>query len=186
MKPDEIQVELSELEQAIIGRQRKAFEFEVPDVLGHNKKPLGKIRMRVATLAEQEKSIKEADAYAEKNVSLRDPDAFENIKIAHVLHKVCLRINSDVPAFPGPDFMIKNLGLQELAILSNNYNEMLRVVNPAKFNFDTVTLKAFAELCSKHEDTNGPNMYLQDYSRDHVAEIAIRIACLYHEMQPKE
>lgn len=186
MKPDKLlDTDLSELELAIANRTRKTFEFEVPNILGHSKQPLGKIRMRPATLLEQEQAIKEAYAYADRLGSSRDEDSMDNIKTNHILHKVCLHITLDRPAFKGPAWMIENLGMQEIAILLNNYNEILRVVNPVKFDFDTERLQAFAELCSKHGDTEGPNLFLQELNRDAVAEIAIRIGILYHETRQK-
>jgi hypothetical protein len=184
MKPDETNnEELSELEIAINNRKRKTFEFDVPDVLGHNKKPLGKIRMRAATLLEQEKSITEAHAYAAKlGTSSSDEDSFGNIKTVHILHKVCLKMNSDMVCFPGPGYMLEKLGREEVAILLNNYNEMTRVISQIDCGFDTETLKAFSELCAAHGSTDAPNIFLQNLSRDQVAEIAIRIGILYHEL----
>ena len=185
MKPDVDDTELSEVERAAQDRVRKTFEVEIPDILGHNKKPLGKIRMREATMAEQEETIKKAYEYASKNVSLKDPDSYENIKTVFMLHKVCLNITSDRPAFVGPEWMLKHFGVQELAILLNNYNEIKRVINSEKRIFDTPTLEAFAELCAKYTHSDAPNIFLNELNRDAVAEIAIRIGVLYHEMKTK-
>ena len=181
MKPDQPTEELSELELAIINRERKTFEFDILDILGNTKKPLGKVKMRVATLFEQEEAIKGAQEYAEKNCSNLDPDSYVNIKHCFILHKVCLRIGSNVPAFYGPVWMIKNLGTQEIARLLNNYHEVLRIVNPSVFDFSNDKLKAFAEICAAYNDSDAPNIFLQDFSRSEVAEVAIRLGILYHE-----
>lgn len=179
-------IELSELELAIENRQRKTHEFDVPDVLGQTGKSLGQVKMRIATVAEQDQAIREAHAYAEKvarsaGSAAMDPDLLENAKTAHILHKVCRSVKTDSPAFSSPDWMLSKMSVYELGILLNRYNEMVRAANPIEFKFGTEELEAFALLCSNLSDTNAPNSFLQDFSRDQVAEIAIRIAILYME-----
>lgn len=188
MKPD-IELadeELSELELAIEGRVRKTFEFEVPNVLGNGKKPLGKLRMRVPTALEQEKAIKKALDYAAKSEIPIDSEGLEAIKTCHILYVICLHITLERPAFPGPEWMFKNLGVREIGILMANYYEMMRVVEPIEFDFGTDKLKSFAKLCYDYRNNDAPNIFLQSVTRDGIAEIAIRMGILYHETFEKE
>lgn len=180
-------IELSELEKAIDGRERKSFVFEVPDVLGQSGKSLGQVKMRIATVAEQDQAIRDAHAYAEKiaknaGAASVDPDLLENAKTANILHKVCRNSKTDSPAFSSPEWMLKKMSVHELGILLNNYNEMKKAaMRPLHFEFDTVQLEAFAQLCGDMSNSSLPNIYLQNYNEDQIAEIAIRMAILYHQ-----
>lgn len=188
MKPDKLINNApdlrSEMEKRLDERKRKTFEVEIPDILGASGKSLGTIRMRSATIVEQEDARKKAYDYAKTHESLKEDESFSNIDIIHILHKVCLngKEDSELPAFSGPRYMSENFGTSEIAILLNHYHEIERVLNKDKFVFDTETLKAFAKNCSDFSDNDAPNMYLQRYARNDIAEIAIRIGILYHQL----
>lgn len=178
--------ELSELESLLENRTRKTVEFDVPDILGQSGQSLGKVKMRIATVYEQDTAIREAHGYAElvaKNngAAAIDSDLLENAKTAHILHKVCRNAKTDAPAFSSPKWMLEKMSVYELGILLNSYNEMVRAANPVDWRFDNQDLEAFAELCSKQSGTSIPNMYLAKYQSAQIAEIAIRMAILYHD-----
>lgn len=173
--------ELSELELAIENRERKTYEFDIPDVLGQSGQPIGKVRMRIATVAEQDLAIKEAYAYANK-MEISDPDLMSNAKAAHILHKVCRNAKSNAPAFSSPKWMLEKMSAYELGVLNNNYNEMVRAAKKnIDLEFDSQMLEAFAQFCGNLSNSKEPNKFLQNYNSEQIAEIAIRMAILYNE-----
>lgn len=184
-KQPSIDNELSELEQAIETRERKAHEFEVPDILGQSGKALGKVRMVIPTIAEQDQAVKEAYAYAAK-IGTTDLDVIQNAKTAHILHKVCKSMKSNAPAFSSPEWMLKKLAAFELGILLNNYNEMVRKAKePIEVEFDSERLQAFAVWCANSHNSKEPNQFLQNYNTEQITEIAVRMAILYHEVSTR-
>ncbi len=175
-------IEKSELELAIENRERKCIEFNVPNILGGQKVPLGKLRIRLATEAEQTKAASRAyEKYLKSDIKHDgNSDILENMKTCHILHSVCLDINSELPAFKaGPDWMSNNLGVDEIGILLANYNEVQRKFNPSKPEFDIDSLKQFSAYCSANSESRQPNRFIEQMPREGLAEIAERIAILY-------
>lgn len=182
--PDNNSQDLSDLELALAKRQRKAYEFEVPDILGGSGKALGKLRIRLATLQEQDEAIAAARVYIEKRAKLseaiaHDADVIENAKAAHILQKVCLRIDRDFPAFQGPEWMLKHFGANELGILLNNYYEVIRLSYRDKTTFTAEDLRFFAALCAENIKSDAPNEFLKKLDADAVAELAIGLGIMY-------
>lgn len=180
--------ELSELELAIKSRKRKAFLEDVVDVAGFSKKPLGKVRIRLATLDEQDKSLKQAEKYIKEN-NIYDSDSIENIKTCFILHKVCLRYSPertdedqlDVPAFPTAKYMIENLTLHEVASLLAKYREIERLSNP-KTTLTTEEMREFARMCYENMNNEVPNAVLKSLDHVSVANLAVCIGIMYHEL----
>lgn len=194
MKPDKKstvpEIELSELEQAIANRERKCFEFEVLDYIGGTKKPLGKIRIRIATVAEQDDAIYQAHNYVQKvakeSNATYDPDLLENAKTAFILQKVCLRPNDNIPIFAqGAAWMLKNMSTDELAKILEYYNTVLREFSPFDLDLSYEKVMAIAEACAATAHTDAPNIILSKFTSDQKAELIIRISQKYAESQNK-
>lgn len=189
MKPEKVEEGLSELELAIQNRERKAYPFEIKDMLGGTGKPLGKVEIRVATVAEQETAMVKAREYiAEKakedQTFLNDPDIVENAKTAHILHQVCRRPATNAykgPAFQSPAWMLQNFGAVELGSILNAYNEVVRVSRPEKPVFHADFMRAFAKHCSENSGSKEPNEWLEQLNSQDVAEMLVCMAIMYHE-----
>lgn len=190
MKPDEKDSELSELELAIQKRERKMFPCQLPDVLGMSGKSLGEVLLRVPTVAEQEKAIVESNKYIQEKSKetpnvMSDPDFFQNVKTAHILHKVCFVKSKEGfkprAAFKSPAWMIENLGAMEIGALLDAYNEVIRSASNNKSKFSPENLRALAKYCHANTASKEPNEFLSKMSYEDVSEALVLMSIMYHE-----
>lgn len=188
MKTEEIVEIGSELEQALENRVRKSFEFEVMDYLGGSKKVLGKIRIRVATLAEQNEALYLAHKYIEKiardSQAAMDPDVVNTAKAVFILWKVCLHPTENIPIFQrGPEWMMKNLSTDEIGKIMEYYQTVLREFSPFDLDLSEQKVIAIAEACAATAETDAPNIILSKFTTDQKAELIIRISQKLAEAQ---
>jgi hypothetical protein len=176
----------SALALALEARERKCHEFEAANFLGAGAKPIGKVAIRIATKAEQDRAVLAAHAYVEKlakgaqvdpRLVADDRDILTDAKTCHILHEVC-RDSTDpkYPAFPGPVWMIEHLSTDEIAVLLNHYTEVLRTSGAIESDFSPDRVSAIACLLAEHADTDGPNLYLLRYTREQLTELCVLLA----------
>jgi len=131
-------------------------------------KPIPKIGFRIPVVAEQRASIEAAHA-AVKNASESaklDPDLLDNEKLIELLYRACMTpevgANGIVyPAFPGPDWMRKNLTADHLAVLYNLLMMVRQQHGPRGREVDEQALESLTEELA--------NRGLSDYAERRLA-----------------
>lgn len=185
-----IAIELTELEQALLGRTRRTFEFEFKDYIGGTKLPLGKIRIRVATVEEQEQALIAAHEYIVRKTkenksspsmeaatnAASDYDFINNVKAAFILHKVCLHPTADRVIFSGPEAMMKAMSVDELAKVFEYYQAVLKEFSPFDLELTEEKVEAIAEACAATAETDAPNIVLSHWTTAQKAELIIRLS----------
>lgn len=178
------QEQLSELELALQKRSRRTFEFEFKDYIGGTKSTLGKIRVRVATVDEQEKALLAAHEYINKKAikdassASLDSDFINNVKAAFILHKITLHETHDRPVFSGPEAMMKAMSVDELGKLFEYYQAVLKEFSPFDIELTEEKVQAVADACAATWETDAPNIVLSQFTAAQKAEIIIRISML--------
>ncbi len=185
--------EKSELVAALEERlaNRRTFEFDAANFIGPGGTPIGKIKIRVVTKGESDKAVLAARKYVEEAArtegvdgkeALADRDLLVDAKTAHVLHAACRDAKDPkYPAFLGPKWMMDHVSTDEISVLLNHYNEVLRVSGPLETDFSDEKVEALADSLAKYSDTDGPNVYLIRYTRDQLGELLIRVALKLRE-----
>lgn len=180
----------SDLVEAIERRERRAWLFEAASFLQKGFPKLGKYRMRIATVDEQDNALHMARRHVEEKAksagtspddAKKDPDLTQNARVAYMMHACCLHAEHDRPAFPSGKWMLERLSTDELAVLLNHYNEILRLSGPIDLDLSTERVEGLAALMAARAETDAPNMALMAFTREQVAEIAIRLSTLLVE-----
>lgn len=173
----------SKLAEAIEARERKTHPFDVADFFGLGDKPLLRLGIRVNTKSEQDAAIVAAYKRIEnetKNgaeLARDDSDLTTDAKTIEVLFRAC-RDPEDpkYPAFPGPMWMRDNLTTDQLAIILNLYNEVVRYDSPIDFGLDDDRIEAIAAMASKNADTLVADQILASYDREFLIQVVILLS----------
>lgn len=162
--------------------ERPTFEFDATSFMGPGQKPLGKVRLRVATKAEQDRAVIAAHRYAEEigkggTAAISDDDILRDAKTAFILHDVCRQADDPkYPAFLGPKWMMDHLSVDEIGVLLNHYNEVLAKSGPVVSDFSDATVDALASVLAEHAGNNLPDYTLARYTRAQLADLCVLLA----------
>ncbi len=181
---------VSELAKALSARERRAFEFDTAGFLGLGGAPLAKIKIRVATKAEQDRAVLAAYKYIADlaaNVGLdaaaaADRDLLVDAKTCHILFAVCRDANNPAyPAFPGPKWMMDHLSADELAVLLSCYAEALRMTGTIEMDLSAERLDGLVTALAASADSDAPNLHLLRFTREQLTELCVRLALRLNE-----
>lgn len=181
----------SELVEAIEKRERPMWTYEATSFLQKGFPRMGKYRMRIAYIEELDDALVMAHRYVTEKAkdcpeAAADRDLLGNAKVAYAMHAACRDIERDMPAFPSGRWLIKNTTTDELAVLLNHYQEILRISGPVDLDLSTERIEGLAALLVNYADSDAPNMALMAFTREQVGEIAIRLAMLLKEARASQ
>ena len=172
----------SKLALAIEQRERKSHEFEVQSFFGLGDKQIHRVAIRVNTKSEEDVAVVAAHKYA-KTVSegmadaKKDGDILNDGKAIEALFRACRAAGEsgdiDYPAFPGPQWMRKNLTTDQIATLLNLYHEVRRVEAPVPWELTNDQVLNMAKICSKASQTDIPDTYLGSRPKEWVTQAFI-------------
>jgi hypothetical protein len=176
----------SSLVEAIEKRERPMWAFEAQNFLQRGFPRMGKYRIRVAFVEELDDALVMAHKYVAEKAkdspeAARDGDLLGNAKVAYAMHAACRDFERDLPAFPSGRWLLKNTTTDELAVLLNHYQEVLKLAGPIDLDLSTERVEGLAALLATHADSDAPNMILMSFTREQVCEIAIRLSLLLRE-----
>lgn len=161
---------LSKFAEALIQKGRTPHVFEAGTHFGLGDLPAGRIAVRVATKAEQDRAIAGAHDYAkqvaDKTGADRDPDLLEDAKSAFIAFEVC-RDPDDAkqPLFLSPRDMLERLSSEQIAILVNLANEV-RWKEAGRPEITSDAVMALSEACAKHAGDDIPEAILARFNRE--------------------
>jgi hypothetical protein len=182
----------SALAAAIEARGRRAYVFDVTGFFGPGAREMPRIGFRVAVKAEEDNAIVLAHGYAHQRSlaagdaaesARKDADLLGDAKLIHALCEVCRDVKpvggeiapsandaawgiSKYSAFPGPEWMRKNLTTDHLAALMNLYTEVRRAESPVPEDVTEERVEALGELCRNHAADSIPEAVLAAYPRE--------------------
>jgi len=176
--------EKSPLVKALDAIKRQCWEFELGTLLGKKADPLGKVRMRVATVGEQNKALLGAEKYLKELGEVRGEiaaDIMGNAKVAYLMHQVCLDMEKDRPAFPSGKYIQDTLSSDQLAVILNFYQECLRLSGAIDLDLDDDKIEGLAAMLAHHADSDAPNFALMSFTGAQLTEIVMRLALKLQE-----
>jgi hypothetical protein len=173
---------------------RKAHIFPVNDFLGPEQTRKLAIGIRVNRKFEDDDAFAKAHAYAARrakdagdgaDAAKKDFDILGDAKLIETLWYACREVVdpddfskgvTEYNAFPGPEWMRKNLSSDQLAALWNLYLEARRKDFPARYNLEEDRIEALAEMAGKHADTDIPESVLGAYAREAVTHAFVVVS----------
>lgn len=162
-------------------RNLDAVEYDVAGFFGFGGEAVHKVKVRVATKAEQDQALLEAYAAienaAKKAESLRSDVDYCNGKKAVMLLGEAIRDARDpnsLSAFPSPEWIEENLTPDQIAILLNLYNREVAKAAPAAIKFDADQVETLMSVCGTAYETDLPERALLHFSRDQMVELFIQ------------
>ena len=169
-------------EAALRARGRKAYEFDVGFHFGLGDVPEGKVWIRTATKAEQDRALAGAHEYArtlaEKNPKVaEDPDVLVDTKSAFIAFEVCRDSgapNSN-PLFLSPRVMLETMTPDQISVLVNLANEV-RVKEAGSREMSVDLVRDLAELCAKQIGTDIPEQVMAPFSREFLSHAFVLLA----------
>ena len=175
-------IQKSNLALAIEQRERNSHEFDVQGFFGVGNKEVHKVSIRVNTKSEEDAAVVAAHKYS-KAVSeglldaRQDGDILSDGKAIEALFRACRAAGEedgiDYPAFPGPQWMRKNLTTDQIATLLNLYQEVRRVEAPVPWTLTNDSVLNMAKVCAKASNTEIPDDYLGSRPKEWVTQAFI-------------
>lgn len=172
--------DVGELGAQLIAMPRQCKEFDVGKMLGLAD---GKIAVRVATKAEQDRAVVGAHDYAKRLAgdnkdAAHDPDILADAKSAFIAHVTCrdAKQPDKLPAFLSPTWMMENLSSEQIAVLVNLANEV-RIHQPAVArDIADSTVEAIADLCEEHAGDDIPEAVLANMDREYLTHLVVLLS----------
>mgnify|MGYP004336917647 CR=1 FL=1 len=157
--------------------------FDVADFFGLGDKPIRRIGVRVNTKQEQDDAIlaayKRIDAETKNGAELArdDADITTDAKTIEVLFRACRDADDPkYPAFPGPAWMREHLTTDQIAIILNLYNEVVRYESPIRYELDDDKVEAIAKMASENAATDVADHVLAVYDREFLIQVVILLS----------
>lgn len=183
----------SRLALAIEQRERKLFPFEVQGFFGLGNKQIQQIAIRVAVKSEEDEALVAAHARVKEltrgdKEAMDDADLTQDQKLIQILHRVCFSPDEKTkdgvpyPAFPGPEWMRKNLTTDQIACIINLYHEVRRVDGPLRGEISTEEVLAVAEGCAVTANTDMPEALLATSERTWLTQAFVLLAIQWKEL----
>jgi hypothetical protein len=205
--------ERSALALAIEAEGRHVRCVPLDDFFGPGRKPIGAVAFRVAVKSDEDAAIIAAHRYAAEEAKVAgsaemaarsDSDLLGDAKNIEALYRVCMAAEAVAPrgwklktkprpdgqgsitssAFPGPQWMRRNLTTDQIAYLMNAYLEVRAEASPSgKLDLGDETIDALAQLCADHLSDDLPELALARFSRVHLTHAFVMLADKYREGQ---
>jgi hypothetical protein len=176
--------EKSPLVEKLSALERPFWEFELGTMLGKKSDPIGKVRMRIATVGEQNKALLGVDKYLKDLGEVRGEiasDIIGNAKVAYLMHQVCIDPVHNRPAFPSGKYIQDTLSSDQLAVMLNHYHECLRLSGAIDLELDDDKIEGLAAIMANHYDSDAPNLALMPFTHAQLGEIVVRLSKKYVE-----
>lgn len=164
----------------IAKRVRRLHEFDVGPAF---KLATNKIKIRVATKAEQDIALVGAHRYAETKAkdapsAAQDQDLLGDAKSAFVVFASCRDFETPekMPAFMAPEWMMDNLTADEIAYLLNLVNEVRTAESPAPKDLSDAVVEDLIGLCAENAGNDIPEAVLAHMSREYLTSLAVLIS----------
>lgn len=174
--------ELGPLARALAEKKRTCHDFDVRGFLGLTGN-LPKLKVRLATVREQDKAIAEASAYVKRLAGndadvAKDPDILENSKTAHILATACRDTDrpDELPAFPTGQFLLENTTTDQLATLLHLYNGVRNKESAAPLSLEDDRLEALIAMCSLASNTEIPDATLAAFPREYLVQAVVLLS----------
>jgi hypothetical protein len=142
-------------------RERVYVDVPLENFIGIGGRDFGMVKMCVATKMEEFRAVAAAQAFVERLTksspkAAEDPDILLDAKSIHILHTVVRDFNDpkSFPAFPSPQWMMEQMGRDEIAALLNAYNLMATQFSPLRYTLTDEDLEKVVD----HEQGNGEVM----------------------------
>ena len=143
---------------------------------------LGKVKIWIATIQEQERAVAQAKAYLKETYRnqpdiAEDADAVQNAKTVFILHAVVrdFRDPKSLSAFPSPKWMMENLTRDEVACLLNLYNVAATQFSPLKYSVTDEELDKLIDLSAGTAKVGLPPMHLAALQEEVLREVVQRV-----------
>ena len=183
----------SKIALAIEQRQRKLYPFEVQGFFGLGDKVIQRVAIRVAVKAEEDEALVAAHVRikalaSEDKEAMGDNDLKVDQKLIQILHRICFSPDEETkdgvpyPAFPGPEWMRKNLTTDQIACLMNLYHEVRYIDGPMKATITTEDVCNRAIGLAKVSDTEIPEALLANTDRTWLTHAFILLSVQYKEL----
>lgn len=180
--------DVGELGAQLIAMPRQCKEFDVGKMLGLAD---GKIAVRVATKAEQDRAVVGAHDYAKRLAgdnkdAAHDPDILADAKSAFIAHVTCrdAKQPDKLPAFLSPTWMMENLSSEQIATLVDMANDV-RLRQPAMASRpQDIDADAIAEFCWQNaEDVEVALDHVLKMDRDQLARTVFALSVKLRALQ---
>jgi hypothetical protein len=187
--------ECNELARAVHKRGRTVHVFPVGGFFGLGAKPVPAIAMQILsvgeegeardaahkTRAEQSKRAGEGKEAAQKDPSAHDPE--QNLE---ALMRACRMVDdkgqpTPWAAFPGVNWMRRELSIDQQATLLALYDELKRHHGATKLELDEETVESIAHFLHAHLGEDIPESYLAAYPRWYLTHLCVLFAARLFE-----
>lgn len=172
----------SVLVQKLEARERISIDADVEGFITLGGAELGKVKIWIATIQEQERAAAQAKAhiretYRNQGDLAEDPDVIQNAKTVFILHAVVrdYRDPKSLSAFPSPKWMMENLTRDEIACLLNLYNVAATQFSPLKYSLSDAELEKIVELSAGTAKVGLPPMHLAPLPEEVLREVVQRV-----------
>lgn len=173
----------SEVVAQLEARKRKLFDFEAQNFVGPGQGVIGKVKVRVATKAEQDRAIVSAHQYVARltkgtEQAATDNDILMDAKTVHILHTVVRDADSPdaITAFPSPQWMMEHLSRDEISVLLNHYNYVAAQCTPLQVDISEERVDAIAEFCAQHAGDDLSTIRLLTCDREYLTELVVALS----------
>jgi len=184
----------SALAAAIEENERKFHDFDVSGFFGLGDKEIPKLAIRVATKAEEDAALVAAHATVKKlaagdSEARADFDLLGDQKLIQIIFRICFSATEKTsdgtryPAFPGPDWMRKNLTTDQIAVLMNLCHGVRRASNNMRSTISFDEVEATAEACAEASGGELPEAILANADRTWLTEAFVLLSVRYAEMK---
>lgn len=176
-----------ELAKALAERKPRYHEFDAGSLVTIGDKPVGKVKVRLATKAEQDAALVAAHKYvkritAEAPAAAEDSDILDDAKNAYILATVMRDAESPdaFPAVPHGEFLMQKTTTHEIAAMLNAYTEVVRREQHTLTDVTDAGIEQMALAIVELEDEGrDPQEALMRGSREFLAEAVISLSRFY-------
>ncbi len=171
---------MTKLSDAIESRVRKHFEIKLNNFFGLGKRPIHKAAICVLVKEDEDEAIKCAyirikELVGDDEQAANDPDLLNDTKVIEALFRAFRRCEEDdkkdgykYPAFPGPEWMRKNLTTDQVATLLHLYTDWRRQSSEIEHSLDPEHVLAVSESIAANANTDLPEAILAGFDRDDI------------------
>jgi hypothetical protein len=160
---------------------RKATLFNVDGYFGLGGKPIPQIGILTPSKRAEVAAIDQAHALAKtmcaQPEARSDADVLSDLKMTCVLFAACRDAKDQrYPAFPGPEWMHKNLTGDQLSAIANLVNQVRVKDSPAPLEITDEQVEAWATVCSSHVGSGLPSAQLAGCPREYLEYLVVALS----------
>lgn len=154
---------------------------DVQGFFGLGGAPIYQVRVIVLTKQEENDALRAAHVYVKQQAqgnegALADQELLIDSKHVEVVFRACKQTDSNMPAFPGPQWMREHMSADELAVLVNVVNEVRAKCGPIDYTLDRDTLDAMRMRLARYGDTELPDLVLERVPREVLTSMVVLLA----------